>query len=118
MSHAALDARAAFKESMATHAWQPLQLKNGWSNNSTGYPNASFYRDAIGIVHLRGIVSRGSGVIVANLPPSYRPPTAMVYDVACAAAQPCRAIINAKGAIRFSPGGSWTSLNEIHFTAQ
>lgn len=117
MNHAARDARVSFKKSVAAHAWQPLQLRNGWSNNSTGYPNASFYKDAIGIIHLRGIVSGGSGV-VGHLPPAYRPAAYMVFDVACPETHPCRAIVSAKGSIWFSPGSSWTSLNEIHFTAQ
>lgn len=55
--------------------WQDLSLVNGWTNYGSGYANASFYLDAFGVVHLRGVIKSGSvPSVVMVLPhkPSFR----------------------------------------------
>ncbi len=65
---------------------EPIRLigapgQPGFENGATNFPSegalgfqqAGFYKDAFGIVHLEGFVKRGSGPIIFNLPPGYRP---------------------------------------------
>jgi hypothetical protein len=59
-------------------AWQRLELIGGWTNYSPAYEGAGYRKDKQGQVHLRGLVSQGSGVppnstIIAVLPAGYRP---------------------------------------------
>jgi len=53
-------------------------FQNSWQNNPMtilGYP-AGFYKDRVGIVHLVGRISSGSGnSIIFQLPAGYRPAT-------------------------------------------
>ena len=52
---------------------------NSWSNFGSGFDTAGFYKDALGIVHLKGLVDgpagagTGSGTVAFTLPEGYRP---------------------------------------------
>jgi hypothetical protein len=50
---------------------------NSWVNYAAaGYPNASYYKDALGNVHLRGMIKSGTMQQAAfTLPAGYRPET-------------------------------------------
>jgi hypothetical protein len=117
IDQAARDAVTRLSHTAASIEWQPLQLENGWANHTPGYADASVHKDAFGVVHLRGLVSSGTGV-VATLPERYRPDAAVMTAVACAENQPCRAVVNVNGLLWFSPGAAWVSINEIQFRAK
>ena len=54
---------------------QPV-FQNGWinSNPAGGASTAAFYKDPLGVVHLKGSIFRNPGGVVAfTLPPGYRP---------------------------------------------
>ncbi len=51
--------------------WQAAGLEGLWSNVA-GFAPASYWKDPHGLVHLRGRVTGGSGVIF-TLPTNYRP---------------------------------------------
>ena len=57
---------------IAQEAWQNATLVNGWSNFGSGYTTAQYYKDKEGVIHVKGVVVGGSGVIF-NLPAGYRP---------------------------------------------
>ena len=60
----------------STASWTAFTLLNSWTNyTGAGYnAPASYYIDAIGIVHLRGVVKGGTiTTVIANLPVGYRP---------------------------------------------
>jgi hypothetical protein len=48
-------------------------FEQNWGNLESFSENAAFYKDAMGIVHLRGLVSGGTGELIFRLPPGYRP---------------------------------------------
>jgi hypothetical protein len=49
-------------------------FKNGWTNVGSGFSTAAFYRDSIGVVHLKGNLSNATSATVAfTLPVGYRP---------------------------------------------
>jgi hypothetical protein len=51
---------------------EPGFLKS-WVNNGGSGLTAAFYRDREGVVHLKGLVTKGTGVEIFQLPPGYRP---------------------------------------------
>lgn len=46
---------------------------NGAANHGSGYDTAGFYKDALGLVHLKGTVNKGSTNHIFQLPVGYRP---------------------------------------------
>jgi phage minor structural protein len=67
-------------------AWSGVTFQNGWSAfNSTSYP-VGYFKDSMGIVRTRGLITGGASNTVAfNLPAGYRPAydkyiLCLVYD--------------------------------------
>jgi hypothetical protein len=62
-----------------------------WSNFDSNHQNAAFFRDASGVVHLKGLVKAGAGCdfasfflshpVIFNLPEGYRPARRSVHAV-------------------------------------
>jgi hypothetical protein len=48
-------------------------FQNGWVNYGNGYSHAGFFKDALGIVHLKGTLFGGNGTTAFTLPKGYRP---------------------------------------------
>ncbi len=67
--------------------WQlvtPGMFLNGWDNYSADFADfnrAGFFKDSIGIVHLKGLVSSGSDRLIFVLPFDYRPTYTEVHAV-------------------------------------
>jgi hypothetical protein len=51
---------------------EPGFLKSWVNNGSTGL-TAAFFKDREGVVHLKGLVAKGTGFEIFQLPPGYRP---------------------------------------------
>lgn len=54
--------------------WITPTLLNGWVNYGGGFSEAGYFKDVIGIVHLKGVITGGSGTMF-KLPVGYRPKT-------------------------------------------
>lgn len=55
---------------------------NSWVNYGSGWQVAGFWRDPLGIVHLRGLIKSGTvGSAAFTLPPGFRPPLAETFAV-------------------------------------
>lgn len=52
--------------------WQPAELQNEWHDDAR-YNTPGFCKDAMGFVHLRGVVCYGTDRVIFQLPPGYRP---------------------------------------------
>jgi hypothetical protein len=58
-------------------------FQNGWNNFGFGYSLAGFFKDPMGIVHLKGTLSGGgSGSIAFTLPEGYRPAENLFLPIA------------------------------------
>lgn len=58
------------------------QFLNTWTNHDTStYNSAAFFRDASGVVHLRGVIASGTALGVFQLPAGYFPPKIHNYAV-------------------------------------
>lgn len=54
--------------------WQSPALLNNWQNYGNPFNSAGFWRDSVGVVHLRGVIVGGqTGQLIFNLPSGYRP---------------------------------------------
>ncbi|SDT22372.1 hypothetical protein SAMN05444162_3464 [Paenibacillaceae bacterium GAS479] len=79
--------RVSVLENGTAQAKQPqwitaTTLLNGWVNYGVGYPVASYMKDALGFVHMRGLLKSGSvaqGVTLLTLPKGYRPESAVLF---------------------------------------
>ena len=95
--------------------WTPATLQNGWSNSGNGFSEVAFFKDSMGIVHLRGVLSGGaSGQPMLTLPAGYRPEARKAY-----ATYGCPFLeIKADGTVRDnSAAGGDISLDGVTFRA-
>jgi phage minor structural protein len=54
--------------------WIAPTLLNGWVNFGSGYETAGYYKDALGFIHLKGVIKSGTmGAAAFTLPVGYRP---------------------------------------------
>lgn len=57
-------------------------FENGWTNFGPGfYETAGFYKDPLGVVHLKGSVKNGSIGAIFTLPAGYRPARSQFFAV-------------------------------------
>ncbi len=62
--------------------WHLAVLENSWANYPDGWNPAGYFMDNMGIVHLRGIVIKGSFLSdIFSLPFPYRPPNSELFVV-------------------------------------
>ena len=79
IDHANRSAELASKANKKQEDWITPTLLNGWTNPSASiYGSAGYYKDEVGIVHLRGYLSGGVSGVVFELPVGYRPGTWIV----------------------------------------
>lgn len=97
--------------------WIAPSLLNGMSNLGSGYMTAGYYKDAMGMVHLRGFLSGGSdGKTLFTLPSGYRPSSRETcicwsnHSVGNA-----RIDIDIYGNVIAVSAGNWISLEGIYF---
>jgi hypothetical protein len=64
-------------------AGQP-DFENDWENAGFGAGTAAFYKDALGVVHLKGTIrtGTGNGFPAFTLPPGYRPDQDLLMPMA------------------------------------
>jgi hypothetical protein len=80
-------------------------FQNSWKNSPAPFTqSAAFYKDAGGVVHLRGTVTGGSAADVFELPPGYRPPAGkgLIIPVFCVGG-PCSAQVGNIGIVGGAP---------------
>jgi S-layer homology domain len=68
------------------------QFQNGWHNFGGSFSKGGFFKDALGIVHLKGnLTGGGSGTTAFTLPEGYRPTEDLVMPAAGGVAGPVAA---------------------------
>jgi hypothetical protein len=99
-------------------------FENGWSNTGEGQ-TVAFYKDQLGIVHLRGIATGGtSAKTIFTLPSGFRPPTGplLPFAVACLVCGPAGTgtlLVGEEGpgTVEVTPAGS-VSMEGVTFRAE
>jgi hypothetical protein len=90
-------------------------FENGWVNFGPADATAGFYRDARGIVHLKGTIKNGTVATAFTLPPGYRPAVTHLFASAGSGVSPYVAV-DADGSVRLVPPvQSYASLEPIEF---
>jgi hypothetical protein len=102
--------------------WTNLGLMNTWVSYGDGYATPSYAKDALGIVHLRGLVkgSTAPQVTIAVLPVGFRPKFNTETLVACGGTTPCTVLVKPTGEMLFeliSSASSWLSFDGLTFEA-
>jgi len=124
------------KGSAGTAIWAPLTeagglgnkhaittWANGWGNYGSGYPTGAYWKDALGIVHLEGLVANGTlNASIFQLPVGYRPAvTGTTQYMVCTNHNMgvCDLRIDPNGWVSQSgaPTGAngWVNLNSVQF---
>ncbi|SCW43819.1 hypothetical protein SAMN04487970_100736 [Paenibacillus tianmuensis] len=104
--------------------WIKPTLLNGWVNYGDGaYTDAGYFKDELGIIHIRGLVKNGQlNASIFMLPLGYRPARAMVIPVATDGNGQLilgRLTIDFNGSVYHTLGGTgWFSLDGISFLAE
>ncbi len=92
-------------------------LLNSWANYGSGYSTAGYYKDAMGIVHLRGVVASGSSTIF-TLPAGYRPEFNGMFSTVTGLLNLGRIDVMSNGNVVFVAGSNiYASLDGITFRA-
>jgi len=118
-ANASNDEIVAIEESiLSPESWVAPTLLNSWVNYGGGYATAGYMKDALGFVHLKGMVKTGTiGQKIFTLPVGYRPAEINIYAVASYALFG-DVYINASGDVTPNVGSSnWVSLSGIIFKA-
>jgi len=103
--------------SLQQEKWQTPTFQNGWQNYLTEHNYAAYFKDSLGVIHLRGLVKNGSGTIF-TLPEGYRPPRRELFGVATYPDVMGRIDIFSDGQVYMVSGNSlWISLDGITFKA-
>ena len=102
--------------------WLPVTYKNGWVDYDTTYGGAKYYKDALGLVHLQGLIKSGtttSGTAFFTLPAGYRPGVRLIFPVTSNNAI-ARVDIQTNGDVTANAGvaSNWVNLSNIVFRAE
>lgn len=103
---------------ITSEVWQTPTFANGWSNFGNGWDGAAYFKDALGIVHLRGMVKGGTiGQAIFTLPVGYRPSGPLLFPTIATDAIG-RIDIDTTGAVKFLSGtATWVTLSGVRFRA-
>jgi hypothetical protein len=102
-------------------AWRdpaPGDFRDGWRNYAGGFHHAGYFKDSMGIVHLKGLVTGGTvgdNSTIFILPTEYRPSHRVLYTVNTGNVLG-RVDIRADGrVVPFAGNNTWLSLEGITF---
>jgi len=110
----------------AAESWKALPFANGWTNYDNFWESGAYRKDQLGIVHLRGLVTRASGPpagFIATLPAGYRPQRGRLFVVQMGElAGVGRVDVGPDGGVRWAGGSGgetdYTSLDNISFDTE
>ncbi len=106
---------------LAQQAWQNAGFQNGWTNYGGSYNHGGYFKDSMGIVHLRGLVKNGSvgnSYTIFTLPAGYRPAGRELLCVMTNSNASGRVDIETNGrVIPYSVNNGWVSLDSLTFRA-
>ncbi|WP_096224903.1 pentapeptide repeat-containing protein [Geobacillus sp. FJAT-46040] len=99
--------------------WIAPTLLNGWVNYGSGYETASYYKDALGFIRLKGLIKGGTmGAAAFVLPAEFRPSARKIFTVLTAGGVG-RVDIDTSGNVLIMNYGTasngWVSLDGITF---
>ena len=105
------------KANASQPSWTALTLQGAWVAYGSPFASPAYYKDTVGIVHLKGLIKSGSSTIAA-LPSGYRPSEDLCFIVNGSGAA-AEVFIQSGGNILKQGGSSanYFSLDGISFRA-
>jgi hypothetical protein len=98
--------------------WTNAFLLNSWANAGAPYPAASYYRDRVGRVHLRGVVGGGAlGTSALTLITRHRPEAREPFGTSSGAGAAQVDVLPDGSVIVVAGGTALVSLSGISFRA-
>ena len=100
--------------------WHAVTFMDGWQNYSSQYNPAGYFKDSVGMVHLRGLVKGGAvgNKTIFVLPVGYRPQKRELHVVCTNPNVSGRADITTDGrVVPLAGNAGWLSLDGITFRA-
>jgi hypothetical protein len=96
--------------------WRTLPYASGWTDYGQGHQDPAFRKDQLGIVHLRGFLTRSGpppvgGEVLANLPAGYRPTKKELFAVTDGGATHVRVDVTADGQVIWVGGSTATNVS-------
>jgi hypothetical protein len=88
--------------------------ENGWVAYDGTYNPPGYYRDATGMVHVRGLVKSGTAITVFTLPTGFRPPFHEVFPNLSSSGFVYTDVLSG-GAVRTHGASGFSSLDTIRF---
>ena len=97
--------------------WQFVTFQNSWTDYNNSY--GRYYKDALGIVHLRGRIAGGAVPSIAfTLPEGYRPERNTYFPATASGYTFGTIAIGPLGNVSVLAGSTvWTSLDGVSFKA-
>lgn len=86
--------------SVASSNWTAAALEHGWTNLGGGYNAAQYMLDSLGFVHIRAVITNGTttdGIVLFTLPPGFRPPATVGFNISNGFAQHAQMRIDSSG---------------------
>jgi len=101
-------------------AWTNATYQNGWVTYDAAYGPASYWKDSLGIVHLRGMVKNGGiGTTIFTLPVGFRPSNVTLLFVTICSGGIGRLDVVPDGQVRAIQGANpWFSIDGVTFRAE
>lgn len=100
-------------------AWIDATMKNSWVRYSTEYPPARYRKDALGYVHLSGMIKSGITSNPLDLPAGYRPAFPEIFTCSTHSFAHCSCEVRSGGVvILVTYNNTWVSLDGIVFKAE
>lgn len=102
-------------------SWTPVTYQNSWQDFGGGFAGAAFRKDALGFVHLRGVIKSGTPPSIAfTLPTGYRPLSTNTFPVTDGGGAVGAAQVASTGTVTISGTGlgSACTLGSITFLGE
>lgn len=119
-----LDAEVDLKANKQQENWIAPTLLNGWVDYGGAAESCGYYKDSLGVVHLKGLIRSGAttiGTVIFNLPLGYRISAIRDIGVTCYAGSNATALgvieiyTNGDVVVSYNCKNSWMSLDNISF---
>ena len=100
--------------------WHSEGFHSGWRNYGNDYNNVGYFRDSLGIVHLRGLIKGGGGnTTIFMLPEGYRPIGRELFAISRESNTVGRVDVLPTGQVWAETVSSgWTSLDRLSFRSR
>jgi hypothetical protein len=113
---------------LSTATWQTPTLATGWTNYGNGYNDPGFYKDALGWVHLKGMIKGPAATsTMFTLPAGYLPAQrylTMTWGASAGNYAFARVDVDTAGNVMVIPttvavtNWDWVSLDMVYFKSQ